>query len=113
MRQVASACGFLLALAGWMACLDFPATSELTGGGDVPDARPNTGEHYGACYPNGTCNAGLICRDSICLTADDPRSEGDAGDAGERHFDCPTTTIPSSQGATCSSAGTVGCSGAS
>ena len=33
------------------------------------------GTEGGACYPNGTCNAGLACTDGICMTP----TEGDEG----------------------------------
>ncbi len=50
--------------------------------GDMEDCPPGT--HLCPCYGNDTCNAGLDCRDSICVESDDT-TDGD----GEREVDEP------------------------
>jgi hypothetical protein len=65
----------------------------LTGGGESPDASspPGRGDRGNPCYPNGTCNADLVCRAGVCDVAGGPPTGdgggdptiGDAGDAGD------------------------------
>lgn len=41
------------------------------------------GEEQGPCYPNGTCNAGLVCASNICVApADVTNSDTTADDTG-------------------------------
>ncbi len=42
------------------------------------DDGPPTGEAQGACYPNGTCNEGLVCASDLCVDQDGG-GESDSG----------------------------------
>jgi hypothetical protein len=52
----------------------------------LPDAGPAMGSPGGACYPNGTCNAGLACRLGRC------ERSGDGGAGADLRSD--TTWVP-------------------
>lgn len=41
------------------------------------------GALQGACFPNGTCNAGLVCRASVCVAAGDASAAGDAANGND------------------------------
>jgi hypothetical protein len=45
---------------------------------------PGAGEEGGACFPHGTCNAGLTCRSALCVSAgpDDAGAGGSLGSGG-------------------------------
>jgi DNA-binding beta-propeller fold protein YncE len=45
------------------------------------DDGPPTGTERGPCYPNNTCNAGLVCLSGLCVCAHDGAAL-DAGDGG-------------------------------
>jgi hypothetical protein len=77
----------------------FACISDDPGHGPV-QAAP--GDHLGPCFANGTCNAGLVCKQGVCLAPDEPVADGgldaggspdggddgaalDAGDAGGSH----------------------------
>lgn len=54
-----------------------------------PPSRPDPGTERGACYPNGTCNDGLVCLSDTCVrnsgAADaGPADGGSPADAGSR-----------------------------
>lgn len=53
---------------------DVAAAGDTAGGGGA-DVDPR-GKLNGPCYGNGTCDAGLECRDGICLTPADQGFEG-------------------------------------
>jgi hypothetical protein len=45
------------------------------------DSPPAMGAQGGTCYPNGTCNAGLVCASDICSPTNGTPPSGDGGDA--------------------------------
>ena len=60
-----------------------------------------TGAAQGACYPNGTCNAGLVCSANVCVAAVDGGVTNDSGSSADAATDvfndaglpCPGATI--------------------
>ena len=54
-------------------------TALLACGGDD---SPATGDERGPCYPNGTCNEGLVCASETCVDLFGG-TEGDEGPSGE------------------------------
>lgn len=44
--------------------------------GGAPSAPPVEGQSGGACYPNKTCNAGLLCQDDLCVLPPDGNLDG-------------------------------------
>src|SRR6186713_413113 len=73
MSSVASRLGlaFLVAAAMAVACSESPQT---------PSCTPGT--ERCACYGNGTCNAGLECRSSLCVGAAAGGASGSTGRGG-------------------------------
>jgi formylglycine-generating enzyme len=69
-----------------------------------PDAGPATGERLGACYPNATCNAGLVCVDSICLRPGEPTA-GDGGGTDAAGTD--SATPPPAKAPSCANVGKI------
>lgn len=50
--------------------------------------EPQAGEEKGACYPNGTCNEGLVCASEICVDLyGDASSDGPASGAASSEGD--------------------------
>jgi hypothetical protein len=68
-----STVALFVAVIAFMACVGSDPVGASSGG------APATGEHLGPCYPNGTCNAGLECRDTVCLTPGEPAPDGGGG----------------------------------
>ena len=97
-RSIATPLLFLLAaMAGFLAapgCVgnapDSVAPSDTTDAG-----TPKAGERLGPCYPNKTCNDGLVCDvvNVICLLPGEPAPTNDAG-ASDGSADA-APTIPS------------------
>jgi hypothetical protein len=52
---------------------------------EVNDDIPGQGEEGGACYPNGTCDQGLLCLSQLCVRPIDA-GPGDI-DASQRPID--------------------------
>jgi hypothetical protein len=50
---------------------------------------PAAGEHLGPCLPGDKCNAGLECRDTVCLTPGEPAPDG-GGEGGDGAPDTST-----------------------
>src|SRR5690606_19668297 len=46
------------------------------------DDKAEAGVEGGACFPNNTCNDGLICRSNLCVDPD-PDSNGDGDGDGD------------------------------
>jgi formylglycine-generating enzyme required for sulfatase activity len=42
-------------------------TALFLGSGCTSDSAATQGTEGGTCYPNGTCNAGLVCQGAVCL----------------------------------------------
>ena len=80
MVRIASAAALFAAVASVAACLGEDITSSSA---TTPAAR---GERGGPCYPNGTCNGGLLCVGGEC------RSDGEATDAATPATPAPTAT---------------------
>lgn len=61
-------------------------------GGDDPEAEIAQGAEGGKCYPNKTCNEGLVCseKDDVCV------QNGDAADSGDSSDSSSDTDIPDS-----------------
>ena len=57
---------FLIVTVTTAACSDAPAGRTGSRGND--STSEVTGEAGGPCYPNGTCNAGLVCMADRCET---------------------------------------------
>lgn len=82
---------------------------------------PKQGEEGGACYGNGTCNAGLECLSQLCVNpgvdgggdaAPDVGNDvvtsdasGEAGDAGDGAASCGNGTEPCCPANTCNDGG--------
>ena len=43
-----------------------PGFTEADDPCNEPDPTPNEGEEGGDCFPNETCNSGLVCQDDVC-----------------------------------------------
>lgn len=77
----------------WLAC-----------GGDYGEAS-GSGDRYEPCYANGTCNAGLVCADGICIVPGAPNALGDGGgDGSSASSGGGSSTSSSSSSSTSSSA---------
>ena len=59
--------------------------------GDGDDAP--TGEAQGPCYPNGTCNEGLVCASELCVDLDG-MTETEAESTTEESARSPGQTTP-------------------
>ena len=46
------------------------------------DDAPPSGEELGSCYPNGTCNEGLVCASDVCVSLDGAEETEGAAEGG-------------------------------
>src|SRR5690606_29779342 len=82
----------------------FLAVSCFSAGGGNDDCEQ--GDEGCACFPNGTCNAGLACSDDKCV---DPRSTGSGGTSGIDKEACVACADASCAAAADECEATVGC----
>jgi hypothetical protein len=92
---------FLIVTVTAAACSDAPVGRAGSGGND--STSEVTGEAGGPCYPNGTCNAGLVCMADRCET--DGATVSDSGTVDTDNAGGDTGTMDAADGG--SDTGTV------
>ena len=75
---------FYMPVRAWLRCLALGLPLAACGGSD----GASVGSEQGACYPNSTCNAGLVCASDLCVDLSEsgtdaagPSGAGDGEDA--------------------------------
>lgn len=62
------------------------------------NSNPSTGSEGGACYPNATCDAGLVCASELCVLLPEGTSSGSAEGNGAEGSSANSDDPPSGDG---------------